>query len=108
MKRSRPVPVTAAVFVENPDGAIEPSRLPKPGPKELAKLVERIARRTLAVLREEMSEVPRPVSLDRLQIGAHRQQSFPGGGRATGAGRRQAFRPMRGLLLQAGRHATHS
>jgi hypothetical protein len=51
--------VPEAVFVENADGSIE-----------------RIARRTLAMLREEMSEEPQQDALDRLRIGAHQQQSF--------------------------------
>jgi hypothetical protein len=45
--------------VESADGAIELRRLPKPRPEEITKRVERIARRTLAMLREEMSEEPR-------------------------------------------------
>ena len=55
------------VFLENQQGDIELRRLPKPKLEEIERLVERIARRTLAMLKKELGEDLRLDALDRLR-----------------------------------------
>ncbi len=45
-----------AVFVEGEEGDLEPWRLPQPKREEIEKRVERIAWRTLAMLKQEVGE----------------------------------------------------
>jgi hypothetical protein len=56
-----------AVFLENQQGDIELRRLPRPKLEEIERLVERIARRTLAMLKKELGEDLRLDALDRLR-----------------------------------------
>jgi hypothetical protein len=56
-----------AVFLESEEGDIELWRLPQPTREEVAKLVERIARRTLAMLKKQVGEDLRLDALDRLR-----------------------------------------
>jgi hypothetical protein len=60
--------------------------------------------RALAMLREEMTEEPRPDALDRLRIGAHQQQSFWALEEPLGQDAGKLSARCEGFSLQAGRH----
>jgi hypothetical protein len=94
-----------AVFLENQKGDIELRRLPKPKLEEIERLVERIARRTLAMLKKELGEDLRLDALGRLRASTLQQLSFsamaePPEGRVGKLSAR-----CEGFSLQAGRPA---
>jgi hypothetical protein len=91
-----------AVFLDSEEGDIELWRLPQPTREEVAKLVERIARRTLAMLKKEVGEDLRLNALDRLRAVTHQQLPLLGDGRATGGAGGQAVRAVRRLLAAGG------
>jgi hypothetical protein len=65
-----------AIFPENQKGGIELRRLPKPKLEEIERLVERIARRTLTMLKKKLGEDLRLDALDRLRASTLQQPSF--------------------------------
>jgi hypothetical protein len=69
--------VPDTVFAENEQGEAELRRLPKPTREDLQRIIERVAKRTRAMLRRELGdEEPEPDALDRVRAGS-RQRSLP-------------------------------
>jgi hypothetical protein len=92
-----------AVFVENEAGELELMRLPRPRQEDVRRLVERIAKRTQAMLRRELGEDPEPDALDRLRA-ASQQLSFPAMAEPPEDRSARLAARCEGFSLQAGRH----
>ncbi len=93
-----------AVFLESEEGDLELWRLPQPTREEIAKLVERIARRTLAMLKKEVGEDLRLDALDRLRAVTHEQLSFSTMAEPKEEREGKLSARCEGFSLQAGRH----
>jgi hypothetical protein len=93
-----------AVFLENQQGDIELRRLPKPKLEEIERLVERIARRTLAMLKKELGEDLRLDALDRLRASNLQQLSFSAMAEPPEDRVGKLSARCEGFSLQAGRH----
>ena len=93
-----------AVFLDSEEGDIELWRLPQPTREEVAKLVERIARRTLAMLKKEVGEDLRLNALDRLRAVTHQQLSFSAMAEPPEEREGKLSARCEGFSLQAGRH----
>ncbi len=93
-----------AVFLESEEGDLELWRLPQPTREEIAKLVERIARRTLAMLKMGVGEDLRLDALDRLRAVTHEQLSFSTMAEPKEEREGKLSARCEGFSLQAGRH----
>ncbi len=93
-----------AVFLENQEGDIELRRLPKPKPEEIQRLVERIARRTMAMLKKELGEDLRLDALDRLRAGNLQQLPLLAMAEPQEDRVGKLSARCEGFSLQAGRH----
>jgi Transposase zinc-binding domain/Putative transposase len=97
-----------AVFLESEEGDLELWRLPQPKREEIERLVERIARRTLATLKEELGEDLRLDALDRLRAGTQQQLSFSAMAEPPEDRVGKLSARCEGFSLQAGRHLHQS
>jgi hypothetical protein len=95
--------VPDAVFAQDEQGRIELVCLPPPKQQDLQRLVERIAKRTQAMLRRELGEGPDPDALDRLRA-ASQQLSFPAMTEPSEDRSTKLAARYEGFSLQAGRH----
>ena len=93
-----------AVFLENQKGDIELRRLPKPKLEEIERLVERIARRTLAMLKKDLGDDLRLDALDRLRASNLQQLSFSAMAEPLEDRVGKLSARCEGFSLQAGRH----
>ncbi len=97
-----------AVFVESEEGDLELWRLPQPKREEIEKRVERIARRTLAMLKQEWERTCGWMRSSRLRAGTQQQLSFSAMAEPPEERVGKLSARCEGFSLQAGRHQHES